>query len=347
MQVADGDDCLKIIVFGIAKCDTIPKASWRQEMIENKQMIPVDKIHSMIFTLRGVQVMLDSDLARIYDVETRVFNQAVKRNIERFPEAFRFELTPDEYDNMRSQIVISNADDNALRSQSVILKKGGRGQHRKYLPYVFTEQGVAMLSAVIRSETVIKVSIKIINAFVEMRRFIQNNAQIFNRLDSVEHRQMTFESETEKDFEKVFQALESAEPAKQGIFYAGQVYDAHVFVSDLIRSARKSLILIDNYVDDSVLTVLGKRSSGVSCTIYTKVISKQLALDIEKHNQQYPSVVMKSFQDAHDRFLIIDGTEIYHIGASLKDLGKKWFAFSRFETGALEMLKKLEWKNDN
>ena len=291
-------------------------------------MIPVDKIHSMIFTLRGVQVMLDSDLSLIYNVKTRVFNQAVKRNIERFPEVFRFELTPDEYDNMRSQIVISNADDNALRSQSVILKKGGRGQHRKYLPYVFTEQGVAMLSAVIRSETAIKVSIKIINAFVEMRRFIQNNAQMFARLD----------------FEKVFQALESAEPAKQGIFYAGQVYDAHVFVSDLIRSARKSLILIDNYVDDSVLTLLSKRSSGVSCTIYTKVISKQLALDIEKHNQQYPSVFMKSFQEAHDRFLIIDGSEIYHIGASLKDLGKKWFAFSRFETGALDMINKLEGK---
>ena len=307
-------------------------------------MIPVDKIHSMIFTLRGVQVMLDSDLSLIYNVKTRVFNQAVKRNIERFPEVFRFELTPDEYDNMRSQIVISNADDNALRSQSVILKKGGRGQHRKYLPYVFTEQGVAMLSAVIRSETAIKVSIKIINAFVEMRRFIQNNAQMFARLDSVERRQITFESETEKNFEKVFQALESAEPAKQGIFYAGQVYDAHVFVSDLIRSARKSLILIDNYVDDSVLTLLSKRSSGVSCTIYTKVISKQLALDIEKHNQQYPSVFMKSFQEAHDRFLIIDGSEIYHIGASLKDLGKKWFAFSRFETGALDMINKLEGK---
>ena len=149
-------------------------------------------IPSMILTVRGVQVMLDSDLSLIYNVETRVFNQAVKRNIERFPEAFRFELTPDEYDNMRSQIVISNADDNALRSQSVILKKGGRGQHRKYLPYVFTEQGVAMLSAVIRSETAIKVSIKIINAFVEMRRFIQNNAEMFARLDSVERRQITF-----------------------------------------------------------------------------------------------------------------------------------------------------------
>ncbi len=284
--------------------------------------------------------MLDSDLAVIYGVETKVLNQAVKRNKERFPEEFRFQLTQSEY-----QEVIENWDRLRLRSQSVTSSRHGG---RRYLPVAFTEQGVSMLSAVLLSDTAVKVSIKIINAFVEMRRFIQNNAQVFVRLDSVEQRQLGFESETEKNFEKVFQALEQREEApKQGIFYDGQVHDAYHFAAELIRKAKKSLVLIDNYVDDSVLTLLSKRSSGVSCTIYTKVISKQLALDIEKHNQQYPSVVMKSFKDAHDRFLIIDGTEIYHIGASLKDLGKKWFAFSRFETGALEMLKKLEGKNDN
>ena len=295
-------------------------------------------IQSMIVTVRGVQVMLDRDLAVIYGVETKVLNQAVKRNMERFPQEFRFQLTQSE-----DQQLATNCERLDLRSQPVTSSKHGG---RRYLPIAFTEQGVSMLSAVLRSDTAVKVSIKIINAFVEMRRFIQNNAQVFTRLDSVEQRQLVFESETEKNFEKVFQALERREePPKQGIFYDGQVYDAYRFAAELIRKAKKSLVLIDNYVDDSVLTLLSKRSCAVSCTIYTKAISKQLALDMEKHNQQYPPVDIKSFKGAHDRFLIIDGTEIYHIGASLKDLGKKWFAFSRFETGALEMLKKLEGKN--
>ncbi len=306
-------------------------------MNHDNQIIPIENIQSMIFTVRGVQVMLDSDLARIYEVETRVFNQAVKRNIKRFPQEFRFQLTQSEFEDLRSQSVISSGKEN-LRSQSVTLKEHGG---RRYLPYVFTEQGVSMLSAVLRSETAIKMSIKIISAFVEMRRFIQNNAQIFARLDSVERRQISFESETEKNFEKVFKALESAELPKQGIFYNGQIYDAYKFASDLIRKAKKSLVLIDNYVDDSVLTLLSKRANKVSATIYTKSVSKKLALDIKNHNAQYPPVAIEIFTEAHDRFLIIDGKEIYHIGASLKDLGKKWFAFSRFESGAVEMLEKL------
>jgi hypothetical protein len=292
-------------------------------MTQDNAIIPLNKVQSLIYTVRGEQVMLDSDLAEIYGVETKVFNQAVSRNIERFPELFRFQLTQDEYDN--------------LRSQSVTSSHGGR----RYLPYVFTEQGVSMLSAVLRSETAIKVSIQIINAFVEMRRFIQHNADVFARIDSVEKRQLQFESTTGANFEKVFQALEAAEPPKQGIFYNGQVHDAHTFVSGLIRKAKKSLILIDNYVDDSVLTLLTKRKKAVTATIYTKTISKQLALDLEKHNEQYAPISVKKFKDAHDRFLIIDEQHIYHIGASLKDLGKKWFAFSKFESGALEMLQKL------
>ena len=272
-------------------------------------------IQSMIVTVRGVQVMLDRNLAVIYGVETKVLNQAVKRNMERFPQEFRFQLTQSE-----DQQLATNWERLDLRSQVVTSSRHGG---RRYLPIAFTEQGVSMLSAVLRSDTAVKVSIKIINAFVEMRRFIQNNAQVFTRLDSVEQRQLVFESETEKNFEKVFQALErQEEPPKQGIFYDGQVYDAYRFAAELIRKAKKSLVLIDNYVDDSVLTLLSKRSSAVSCTIYTKAISKQLALDMEKHNQQYPPVDIKSF----------------------KDLGKKWFAFSRFETGALEMLQKLEGK---
>ncbi len=200
-----------------------------------------------------------------------------------------------------------------------------------------------MLSAVLRSETAVKVSIQIMNAFVQMRRFMHDNAQVFVRLESVERRQHLLEFETEKNFEKVFQALERQDkPPEQGIFYAGQVYDAWQFASELVRQAKTSLVLIDNWLDDSVLTLLSKRSEDVSCTIYTKTISKQLALDLEKHNQQYTPIVIKEFSDAHDRFLLIDGTEIYHIGASLKDLGKKWIGFSRFETGAIEMLEKLK-----
>ncbi|MBN2103051.1 ORF6N domain-containing protein [bacterium] len=302
-------------------------------------IVKATSIQSMIFTIRGIQVMVDSDLAKVYNVEIRRLNEQVKRNIERFPESFRFQLTEEESENLRSQIAISISTE-LLRSQIATLEIG-RGKHRKYLPYVFTEQGVSMLSAVLRSETAIKVSIQIINAFVEMRKFIQHNTNIFARLDSVERRQITFESETEKNFEKVFQALEAGEPPKQGIFYDGQVYDAYSFVADLIRRAKKSLILIDNYLDDSVLTLFCKRKKGVTATIYTKTISKQLALDLKKHNEQYPPITLEIFKDAHDRFLIIDEKEIYHIGASLKDLGKKWFAFSRFESGAVEMLNKL------
>jgi hypothetical protein len=309
-------------------------------MTNNNKIIPIENIQSMIFTIRGVQVMLDSDLAKIYGVETKVFNQAVKRNIERFPIEFRFQLT-----EVENNELVANCDRLMnLRSQSVTSKGHGG---RRYLPYVFTEQGVSMLSAVLRSETAVKVSIKIINAFVEMRRFIQNNAQVFARLDSVERRQIAFESETEKNFEQIFQALEKTEKMpKQGIFFDGQVYDAYAFVCDLIRSAKKSLILIDNYIDDSVLTLLSKRKKGVSAIIHTKSISRQLALDLKKHNQQYPPITIKTFKNAHDRFLIIDKSEVYHFGASLKDLGKRWFAFSCFETGAVDMLKKLGAENE-
>jgi len=293
-------------------------------MTPDNTIIPLKYIQGMIFTIRGVPVMVDRDLADIYQVENKRLNEQVKRNLSRFPEAFRFQLTDAEKEQL-----VANCD----RFDSM--------KHASSNPYVFTEQGVSMLSAVLRSETAIKVSIQIINAFVEMRHFLQSNADLFARIDSVEKRQLQFESKTEAHFEKVFEALESAEPPKQGIFYDGQVHDAHTFVSDLIRKARKSLILIDNYVDDTVLTLLAKRKKTVSVTIYTKKLSKQLALDLQKHNQQYSPITVETFADAHDRFLIIDERDIYHIGASLKDLGKKWFAFSKFETGALEMLQKL------
>lgn len=279
----------------------------------------------MIFTIRGAQVMIDRDLAKIYQVENKRLNEQVKRNISRFPDEFRFQLT-----NTEEEQLVANYD----RFYSL--------KHSSVNPFVFTEQGVSMLSAVLRSKTAIKVSIKMINAFVETRRFIQNNAQVFARLGSVERRQITFESETGRNFERVFQALEETDEApRQGIFYDGQVYDAYTFVCDLIRSAEQSLVLIDNYIDDSVLTLLSKRAESITASIYTNSISKQLALDLKKHNQQYPPISIETFKNAHDRFLVIDEKSIYHFGASLKDLGKKWFAFSKFETGAIEMLNKL------
>lgn len=228
--------------------------------------------------------------------------------------------------------------DNVLRSQNVTLKKG-RGQHRKYLPYVFTEQGVAMLSTVLRSETAVKVSIQIMQAFVEMRKIILSNAALFQRLDRMELKQ----TEADQKFEQIFRALESKskEPEK-GIFFDGQVFDAYVFVSGLIKQVEKSLVLIDNYVDESVLMLLAKRAKGIKATIYTKQISQQLEADLKKHNAQYPAIEIKTLANSHDRFLMIDDKELYHIGASLKDLGKKWFAFSKMNSLTNEVMNKLK-----
>ena len=283
-------------------------------------------INNKIYTIRGLQVMLDSDLAELYQVETKVLNQAVKRNIERFPQDFLFQLTENEY--------------NSLRSQIVTLEKLGKGRHSKYLPYVFTEQGVAMLSGVLKSKLAITLSIQIIQAFIQMRKCIADNALVVQRMDRIEKKQLI----TETKLEQIFQAIEDKNISPQtGIFFDGQVFDAYVFVSKLIKRARKSIILIDNYIDESVLTLLSKRSNGCKALIYTKNISKKLQLDLAKHNEQYALIEAIEFNNSHDRFLMIDENDIYHIGASLKDLGKKWFAFSRLEkTNVLEIFKRLK-----
>ncbi|WP_425292230.1 ORF6N domain-containing protein [Elizabethkingia anophelis] len=290
--------------------------------MENKPTIVPKEIRNLIYTIRGRQVMLDSDLATLYHVETKILNKAVKRNIERFPEKFCFQLTDEEANFLRFQIGTSNV---------------GRGG-RRYLPYVFGEQGIAMLSAVLRSDVAVRVSIEIMDAFVEMRRMLISNASLFHRLDKIEIRQL----ETDQKIEEIFKALESDKlQSDKGIFYNGQVFDAYTFVSDIIRSAKISIILLDNYVDDTVLTLLGKRKTNVTATIYTKGISNQLRLDLRRYNNQYSPIEVEIFSDAHDRFLIIDGTELYHIGASLKDLGKKWFAFSRMDIEVGRMLRIL------
>lgn len=304
-------------------------------MTKELSIIPQKEIENRIYIIRGLQVMLDKDLANIYQVETRVLNQAVKRNSGRFPNEFCFQLTDTEYENW--ELHSNMTGDNVLKSQNVTLKKG-RGQHRKYLPYVFTEQGVAMLSAVLRSKTAVKVSIQIMQAFVEMRKIILSNAALFQRLDRMELKQ----TEADQKFEQIFRALESKskEPEK-GIFFDGQVFDAYVFVSGLIKQAEKSLVLIDNYVDESVLMLLAKRAKGIKATLYTKQISQQLEADMKKYNAQYPAIEVKTLANSHDRFLMIDDKELYHIGASLKDLGKKWFAFSKMNSLTNEIMNRL------
>ena len=286
------------------------------ELVANcDQLVVIDNIEPLIKVIRGQQVMLDKDLATLYGVETRVLNQTVKRNIERFPDDFRFELSREEC--LRSQIVISN----------------GRGGNR-YSTYAFTEQGVAMLSSVLRSQTAIEVNIQIMRAFVSMRHFMVNNASVFSRLETIEYHQLEMQQhqqETDKRIDEVFRRLDegNAKP-KQGVFYNGQVYDAYTFVSDLIKSAKKRIVLIDNYVDETVLTLLDKRDNNVSAIIYTQQISRQFQLDIDRHNAQYAPIDVETFRLSHDRFLCIDD-DVYHIGASIKDLGKKWFGFSKME----------------
>ena len=280
------------------------------------------RIEPLIHLIREQQVILDRDLALLYGVETRRLNEQVRRNIERFPEDFMFQLTHEEFENWKSQFATSN---------SIIM--GARKR-----PYAFTESGIAMLSSVLRSPTAIEVNVRIMRTFVAMRHFLASNAQVFQRLSNIEYHQI----ETDKRIDEVFKRLDANTQPQQGIFFDGQVFDAYQFVSDLVRKATKAIALIDNYVDDTVLTLLDKRNNGVSATIYTQHISRQLQLDIDRHNTQYPMIEVKRFGHAHDRFLLIDD-EVYLIGASIKDLGKKWFAFTLMhDTTAEELINKIQ-----
>lgn len=296
----------------VANCDQLP------EVIDIKPMIRV---------IRGQQVIIDRDLALLYGVETRVLNQAVKRNSERFPDDFMFQL--------------SKEDVEILKSQNVTSSWGGD----RRLPYAFTEQGIAMLSSVLKSQTAVDVNIRIMRDFVSMRRFIATNAQLFQRLETIEYHQLEMKQHqevTDKRIDEVFKRLDANIPPIQGIFYDGQVFDAYRFVSDLMRKAKRSIVLIDNYVDDTVLTLLDKRENGVTATIYTQRISSQFQLDVDRHNAQYPLIEIKLFNKAHDRFLLVDD-EVYHIGASIKDLGKKWFGFTLMrDITATELINKIK-----
>ncbi len=279
------------------------------KLISNTDIV-LPSIESMIMNIRGVQVMLDRDLAKLYGVETKVLNQAVRRNLDRFPADFMFQLTMDECS--RSQIVTLNVK---------------RGQNIKYLPYVFTENGIAMLSSVLRSPLAIATNIQIMRTFTKLRQSFLSSGKIMRRIELVEFHQLELNEHVEEIFKRLDQ--ESVVP-NQGIFYQGQVFDAYTFATDLIKSAKNRIVLIDNYIDESVLLMLSKRQDGVSALIVTKNITNTLKLDLARHQQQYPPISVKQNQNFHDRFLIIDDT-VYHLGASLKDLGKKLFAFSRME----------------
>ena len=279
------------------------------------------EIQRKILTIRNEKVMIDNDLAEFYGIKTKALNQAIKRNMERFPSEFMFQLTKKEKEEL--------------------VTKCDHLERLKYsptLPYVFTEQGVAMLSAVLKSNTAVSMSIQIIGAFVEMRKFIVTNAGVFQRLDKLEYKQI----ETDKKFEQVFNALQSKDfEPRQGIFFEGQTFDAYKFVSSLIRKAESSILLIDNYIDETVLDLLTKKKKNVEVTILTANLIKALKLDEKKFNSQYSHITIKEFKKAHDRFIIIDNKDVYQFGASLKDIGKKWFAFSKFDKSAFSLLENL------
>ena len=283
--------------------------------MNNLPIISQKHIESQIFTIRGLQVMIDRDLAEMYQVETKVLNQAVKRNSERFPIQFRFQLT----ENEKTELV-------------TICDRFDSLKHSSSNPNVFTEQGVAMLSAVLRSKIAVQISIQIINAFVEMRKFIANHYGLLQRMEGIERKQI----ETDQKIEQVFKALESKNAIpNQGVFFDGQVFDAYELASKIIRSAKNSIVLIDNYIDESTLTHLSKKTKAVKVLLLTKTMSNQLTLDVKKANEQYGNFDIRVFANSHDRFIIIDNSDVYHVGASLKDLGKKWFAFSKMDKSSV------------
>lgn len=293
--------------------------------ISIKNEVTIEEIKNLIYTVREKQVMLDNDVANIYHCETKYVNRVVKRNIERFPEEFCFQLNEYEYE--------------VLRCQFVTLNEKGRGNHRKYLPYVFTEQGIAMLSALLKSDIAVKVSINIMKAFIEMRKFIANNSNLFNLATRIEHKFIEYD----KKFDIVFDELQNKkqEEFKQKIFFEGQIYDAYSLIIDIIKIAKKKILVIDNYINDSVLKMLAKKNKRVEVVIVTSQNSDLTKLDINKFNGQYPTLKLVISNHFHDRFMVIDDKELYHIGASLKDLGKKCFAISRVENQEMiDLIKK-------
>ena len=284
-------------------------------MNEDFNLTTTEEIQNLIYTIRGKQVMLDSDVARLYHTETKKINQAVKRNIERFPEDFCFSLNLNEFRNLKSQFVTSSLDG-----------KNEYGGRRK-LPIVFTEQGIAMLSGLLRNDIAVQVSINIMNAFVKMRHFLNENGKVFERMTSMEYKLL----EHDKKFDLVFDKLQEKQIEKQQIFFDGQIYDAYSLIIEIIKKAENKITIIDNYIDDSILKMLSKKQDNVNVIILTSNKSNIQNIDIQKFNKQYPTIKLAHTNAFHDRFIIIDEKELYHLGASIKDLGKKCFAINKIE----------------
>ena len=292
-------------------------------------------IEKLIYVIRDKQVMVDSDLAILYQVETGALNRAVKRNIKRFPEDFRFQLTVEEYENLKCQSGISSMNENGY---------GGR----RTLPYVFTEQGISMLASVLHSEVAVNVSIGIMRAFVEMRRFIANNALLFERISNVELKQLEYQKQTDEKLEQIFEYISEHEEASQKVFFDGQIYDAFSLIVSLIQKAEREITLIDGYVDVGTLNLLSKKNENVSVTIYTQKRTRLSKTDVENFNAQYPTLEVKYTKVFHDRFLILDKETAYHVGTSLKDAGKKCFGINLIQDVGIikDILQRLELETE-
>lgn len=272
-----------------------------------------EEIKNLIYIVRGKQVMLDSDVARLFGYQTKDLNRNVKNNIERFPEYYCFQLTEEEY--------------KSLRCKNFTLNKNGRGQHRKYMPYVFTEHGITMLAGLLKSNIAVNISIKIVNTFIEMRKFLIQNGQVFDRISTLEYKQL----ENEKNFDKIFNMLQNKDNVKQKIFFEGQIWDSYSLIIDIIKKANNKIVIIDNYIDDSILKMLAKKKKNVESVIITSEKSNISKLDIQKFNEEYPILKAAKKNKFHDRFILIDNKILYHCGASIKDLGKKCFAITKIE----------------
>ena len=278
----------------------------------------IENIKNLIYTIRGKQVMLDSDVAMLYHYETKNINKAMKRNINRFPEDFCFQLTLNELKEMWFQ------------NGTTFEKENIKYRSEKYLPYVYTEQGVSMLAGILKNEIAVQVSINIMRAFVEMRKFMLLNGQVFERLTNVEYQLL----EHNKKFDIIFNELQKGkkEEFKQKIFFDGQIYDSYsLLIVDIIKTAKNKILIIDNYIDDSILKMLAKKNKDVEVVILTSQNSNVRKLDIQKFNKQYGALKLAYTNKFHDRFIVIDNKDLYHIGASLKDLGKKCFAISKIK----------------
>ena len=305
--------------------------------IEVQNIISNEEIKKLIYTIRGKQVMLDSDVAMLYHYQTKRINETVSRNKERFPENFCFQLTEEEVKNLKRQSTILNLDQENNWSQIATSSKNENSKHRgkKYIPYAFTEQGIAMLSGLLKNDIAIQVSINIMNAFVEMRKFLMLNGQVFERLTNVEYKLQ----EHDKKFDEVFNQLQLEDNIKQRIFFDGQIYDAYSIIVDIIKKANKKILIIDNYIDDSVLKMLTKKSKNVEAVILTSDKSNIQQIDIQKFNKEYPILKVAKTNKFHDRFIVIDNKEMYHLGASIKDLGKKCFGINKIED--MEIIEKI------